>query len=159
MENEKKELNIYSAIESIVKAYDRGVLSAGDASDVETCILESLHDYYDYLTGSSLVVDFNELEFNESLLNLILCSIRDYPECNEPLVKGYSDCWWLFDNNGCGNDLETFAYESDWMKRCTEIFLDNYSYEIPVGKIFSENLDIEALVREYELEVESDDDE
>lgn len=157
MENEKKELNIYYAIEAIVKAYDRGELSAGDGSDVETCILESLHDYYDYFTGDSLVVDFNELGFNESLLSLILCSIRDYPECNEPLVKGYSDCWWLFDNNGCGNDLETFYYESDWMKRCTEIFLDNYDYEQPVIDIFNENLDIEALVCEYELEVESDD--
>lgn len=157
MENEKKELNIYSAIEAIVKAYDRGELSAGDGSDVETCILESLHEYYDYFTGDSLVVDFNELGFNESLLSLILCSIRDYPECNEPLVKGYSECWWLFDNNGSGSSLETFFYESDWMKRCAEIFLDNYSYEIPVAKIFSENIDIEALVREYKLEVESDD--
>ena len=158
MENENK-LNLAYAVEAIVKAYDEGVLSAGDASDVESCILESLHDYYDYFTGSSLVVDFNELGFNKSLLNLILCSIRDYPECNDPLVRGYSDCWWLFDNNGNGNDLETFSYESDWMKRCTEIFLDYYDYHDSVVEIFSENLDIEALVREYELEVESDDDE
>lgn len=157
MENEKKEIDIYYAIEAIVKAYNRGELSAGDGSDVETCILESLHDYYDYFTGDSLVVDFNELGFNESLLSLILCSIRDYPECNEPLVKGYSECWWLFDNNGCGNSLETFCYESDWMKRCTEIFLDYYDYCESVVKIFTERLDIEALVREYELEVESDD--
>lgn len=158
MENENK-LNLAYAVEAIVKAYNNRMLSAGDSEDVETCILESLHEYYDYFTGSNLVVDFNELGFNESLLSMILCSIRDYPEYNEPLRKGYCECWWLFDNNGCGNDLETFCYESDWMKRCTEIFLDNYSYEIPVGKIFSENLDIEALVREYELEVESDDDE
>lgn len=155
-ENENK-LNLAYAVEAIVKAYDKGVLSAGDASDVESCILESLHDYYDYFTGSSLVVDFNELGFNESLLKLILRSIRDYPECNDPLVRGYSDCWWLFDNNGNGNDLETFCYESDWMKRCTEIFLDYYDYHDSVVEIFSENLDIEALVREYELEVESDD--
>ena len=154
---EKKELDFGYAVEAIVKAYDRGELSADDGSDVETCILESLHDYYDYFTGDSLVVDFNELGFNESLLNLILRSIRDYPECNEPLVKGYSDCWWLFDNNGNGNDLETFCYESDWMKRCTEIFLDYYDYHDSIVKIFSENLDVEALVREYELEVESDD--
>lgn len=155
MENENK-LNLAYAIEAIVKAYDKGVLSAGDGSDVEACILESLHDRYDYFAGSSLITDFNELGFNENLLNMILRSVSDYPECNEPLVKGYSDCWWLFDNN-CDNSLETFSYESDWMKRCTEIFLDNYSYEISVGEIFSENLDIEALVREYELEVESDD--
>lgn len=158
MENENK-LNLAYAVEAIVKAYDNGVLSAGDASDVESCILESLHDYYDYFTGSSLIVDFNGLGFNESLLSLILCSIRDYPECNDPLVRGYSDCWWLFDNNGCGNSLETFCYESDWMKRCTEIFLDDYDYHNSVVEIFSENLDIEALVREYELEVESDNDE
>lgn len=155
--NEK--LNLGYAVEAIVKAYARGVLSAGDSEDIETCILQSLHDHYDYFTGSSLIIDFNELGFNENLLNLILGSIRDYPECNEPLVKGDSDCWWLFDNNGCGNSLETFCYESDWMERCTEIFLDYYDYYDPIVKIFSENLDIEALVQEYELEVESDDDE
>ena len=43
------------------------------------------------------------------------------------------------------------------MKRCTEIFLDYYDYHDSIVEIFSENLDIEALVREYELEVESDD--
>lgn len=158
MESENKTLNIYVAIEVIVKAYNDGVLSSEDAEAVETCILESLHEYYDYLTGSSLITDFNELGFTENLLGVILRSVHDYPECNGPLVKGYSDCWWLLDNNGFDNDLETFFYKSDWLKRCTEIFLDNYSYEIPVGKIFSENLDIEALVKEYELEVQSDDD-
>ena len=156
MENENK-LNLAYAVEAIVKAYDKGVLSAGDSEDVESCILESLHEYYDYLTGDSLITNFNEYGFTESLLNTILDSIRCHPECNDPLVRGYSDCWWLLDNNGCGNDLETFCYESDWMKRCTEIFLDYYDYHDSVVEIFTENLDIEALVREYELEVESDD--
>lgn len=157
MENEKKELNIYSAIEAIVKAYDRGELSAGDGSDVESCIIDALDQEYNIISGGSLIVDFNELGFTENLLNIILCSIRDYPEYNKPLVKGYSDCWWLLDNDGCGNTLETFSYESDWMKRCTELFLDYYDYCESVVKIFTERLDIEALVQEYKLEVESDD--
>lgn len=157
MENEKKELDLEYAVEAIVKAYNDNVLSSEDAEAVESCIIEALNNEYGFLTGSSLITDFNEFGFTESLLNTILDSIRCHPECNEPLVKGYSDCWWLLDNNGCGNDLETFCYESDWMKRCTEIFLDEYDYDESIVKIFSENLDIEALVREYELEVESDD--
>lgn len=156
MENENK-LNLAYAVEAIVKAYNEGVLYAGDADDVESCIIDALDREYNIISGGNLIIDFNELGFNENLLNTILCSIRDYPECNEPLVKGYSDCWWLLDNGGCGNTLETFSYESDWMKRCTEIFLDYYDYCESVVKIFTERLDIEALVREYKLEVESDD--
>lgn len=154
--NEK--LNLGYAVESIVKAYARGVFLAGDANDVESCIIDALDQEYNIISGGSLIVDFNELGFNENLLNTILRSIQDYPECNEPLVKGYSDCWWLLDN-GSDNSLETFCYESDWMKRCTELFLDEYDYDESIVKIFTERLDIEALVQEYELEVESDDDE
>ena len=152
--NEK--LNLGYAVEAIVKAYARDVLSGGDAEDVASCIIDALNQEYNIISGSSLIVDFNELGFNENLLNTILCSIRDYPECNEPLLKGYSDCWWLLDNDGHGNSLETFCYEQDWMDRCTELFLDEYDYYEPIIKIFTERLDIEALVREYELEVESD---
>lgn len=121
-----EKLNNVQKIVLVLTALINGdIVNNCDRVDVESALRDGLA-YYGYMLGESLCADINDLGgITENLLALIIVSCQEYPEYNKALCKGYTDVYWLFDNENCSNNsLESYEHESDWLKRLVEIYVD-----------------------------------
>ena len=146
-----KELDIFACIVALIKAYVDNSLDAVDDSKVENC-LEEVVNNHGFMTGSNLLGDFNGFGFNPNLLDLVIQSVVNNPDNNNPLLHHDLNCYWLFDNEGNCNSLETYSYEDEFYQRLADLvlqFIDDSDFET-----FTDNFDLEKTLAEYEIEIE-----
>lgn len=149
----EKELDIFACIVALIKAYVDNSLDAVDDSKVVESCLEEVVNNHGFMTGSDLLGDFNGFGFNASMLNMIIHSVYNNPDNNVPLLQNHDvNCYWLFDNEGSCNSLETFNDADEFYQRLADLclqFMDDSDFET-----FTDNFDLEKTLAEYEIEIE-----
>ena len=146
-----KELDIFTCIVALLKAFVDDQLDTVDDDKIKTCIHDVLGNH-NFLIGCDLLNDFNDFGFNQNLLDLVIQSVVNNPDNNNPLLHHDLNCYWLFDNEGNCNSLETYSYEDEFYQRLADLciqFMDDSDFET-----FTDSFDLEKTLAEYEIEIE-----
>lgn len=124
-------------IRLILRAYEHDKLCSDDSERVRYAVMNFLEDN-SWQTGCDFYSDIKAMGgFSEGMIGLIGASVHKYPEFNVPLRQGYTECYWLFDNQDYScTSLETYTYKSDWVVRIVEISID----------LLDEGCDIDAFL-------------